>query len=88
MNELSYGDKIFKFLQKCNRQCNTPDLHTFRADIENGTVWVECRGFEVYIESRTYDNEGKEKITEWAGTTIAAANRLEKLKIDLTTVDM
>lgn len=88
MNNLSYGDKIFKFLQKCNKKAHVPDLHSFKADIENGTVWVECRGYEVFIESRTCDSEGKEKTTPWVGTTVAAANRLEMLKIDLNTVDM
>lgn len=82
------GDKIFKFLQRCNRYAHTPDLHSFKAKIEKGTVWVECRGFEVFIESRTYDSKGAETIKSWAGSTIAAANRLELLKMDFSTIDM
>ena len=82
------GDRIFKWLQKCNRNVHIPDLHTFKARIKNGFVWVECRGFEVFIETYTYDKDGNETRTPWAGTTIAAANKLEMLGIDMETIEM
>lgn len=85
---MTEGDKIFKFLQNCNKQRHTPDLHSFKAKIEKGTVWVECRGFEVFIESLTYNDKGLEIRTPWVGNTVAAANRLELLKMDFNTIDM
>lgn len=84
--EKTKGDKIFKLLLKCNRNTNKPDKHSFVANIENGTVYVECRGFEIYIESRIYGEQ--EKVVRWSGSTIAAANRLEKLGIDLISIEM
>ncbi len=80
-------DRLFKFLLRCQRRHNTPDLHTFYIDIKGGRAYVECRGHAVYIQSRIYgiDND---KVTEWCGTTIAAANRLEKLGADYMTIDM
>lgn len=77
------GDKIFKFLQKCNTNCHKPDLHSFTARINGGIVYVECRGYDVYIESQIFD-----KKTQWVGTTVAAANRLEMLGIEFDTIDM
>ena len=86
---MTNGDKIFKFLQKCNRNHNVPDLHSFKAKIKGGTVWVECRGYEVYIETQIFDeNTDVCKTSQWAGTAIAAANRLEMFGIDLDTIDM
>lgn len=80
------NDELFKFLLKLNRRHNTPDLHSFTAKIENGVVFVECRGHETFIESITYDADGKEIRKQFAGTTIAAVNRLEMLKIDLNSI--
>lgn len=86
-NQLSTGDLIFKFLQKCNTNANKPDLHSFKAKIKGGVVFVECRGYEVFIESYTYDKRN-EICNRWVGTTIAAANRLEKLGIEFNSIDM
>ncbi len=81
-------DELHKFLLKCNRRHETPDMHSFKANIKDGVVFVDCRGFEVYVESITYDAAGNEKRTQFAGTTIAAANRLEMLQIDLDSIEM
>ncbi len=88
MKNLSYGDKIFKLLNQCNRNCNAPDLHSFTADILNGSVFVDCRGFEVFIESTTYDKNANRHKIQWVGTTIAATNRLEKIGIDLSSLEV
>lgn len=80
------SDEIFKLLQKCNRNSYKSDLHSFTADIQGGTVYVECRGFEVYIESRIYGEQ--EKVYHWTGNTMAAANRLAMLNMDLLSVEM
>lgn len=79
-------DKILKLLQKCNIAANKSDEHSFMASVQNGTVWVECRGFEVYIESRIYGEQGK--VSRWVGTTVAAANRLEMMNIDLSSIEL
>lgn len=86
---LSIGDRIFKFLQKCDRNHHVPDLHSFKAKINNGFVWVECHGYEVYIESQIFDERSDVcKREEWCGTTVAAANRLEKLGIEFDSIEM
>ena len=83
---MNYGDKIFKLLQQFNNRCHIPDLHSFVADIENGKVFVECRGFEIMVESRIFGDDGTETVSTWCGSTIAAANRLELLKVDFDTI--
>lgn len=81
-------ERLFKFMQRCNRMWSTPDLHSFKANIKNGYVWVECRGYETYVESHTYDADGNEQITRFVGTTVAATNRLEMLGIEFDSIDM
>ncbi|MEN6421625.1 MAG: hypothetical protein ABFD76_06715 [Smithella sp.] len=84
MSELSYGDKIFKLLQKLERNINKPDLHSFTAWCKDCFVFVEAKFVgEIYIE----EQRGNECIT-WAGYPVAAANRLERLGIDLDSVEI
>lgn len=86
--EITNGDRIFKFLQKCQRNHYKDDLHSFVIDIDGGIAFVDCRGYdEVFIEARIY-GDGFEKVNQWCGTTIAAANRLERLGGDYRTMDM
>lgn len=81
-------EKLFKFILRANKNANKPDLHSFRANITNGYVWVDCRGYETYVESHTYDLFGNEKISRFVGTAVAATNRLEQLGIDFDSIDM
>ena len=83
MSELSYGDRIFKLIQKLERNVNVPDLHSFKANIKDGIVFVDARIDGIYIEHHIED-----KKTQWVGYAIAAANRLVMLELDLDTVDM
>ena len=81
--------KIFKFLQKCNRNNHVTDVHGFKAQINDGVVWVECRGYEVYVETQIFDRYTNVcKKSQWVGTVVAAANRLEQLGMDFYTIDM
>ncbi len=84
---MTYQDKIYKLLLKCNRKHYEPDMHSFRADIKNGVAFVECRGHEIFIETRKYEN-GNENISQWAGSLLAATNKLELLQIDLLSVEI
>lgn len=88
MRETNNSDKLFKFILKAMRNHYKPDLHTFIISIIGGNAYVECRQHEVYIETRTYDINGNETKTEWCGSAIAAANRLEKLGADYMSIDM
>lgn len=83
-DKLSYGDKIFKLLQSLERNINKPDLHSFKARIKNGVVFVEARQGEVYISEMRHDTTH----VGWTGTYIAAANRLEMLGLDLDSVEI
>lgn len=84
------SDRIFKFLQKCNKEAHISDMHSFEATVKGGKAWVECRGNEVFITHQVFtekDNNGEEVRHSWAGTTIAAANRLALLGMEFP-VDM
>ena len=83
-NEIKQEDKLFKFILKCCKNYNKPDLHSFEIKIKNGIAWVECRQYEVYIETHQY----KGIDTRWVGTPMAAANRLDTLQADYNTIDM
>lgn len=87
MRGMNDDERLFKFLLKCQRNHNKPDLRSFMIDIKNGKAYVECRSGEVYIQSRVYGN-GFDKVKEWCGTTLAAANRLDALGADFETIDM
>lgn len=88
MSDLSYHDRVFSILSYCKRRRHIPDLHSFVASIENGTVFVQYDFVGFWIEERTYDEAGNETVNNWSGTIEEAANRLEKLKIDLLSVEM
>lgn len=75
-------DRLFKFILRCNRNKDTPDLHSFKISINGGVAFVECRGFEVYIEAHT------EKIERFVGTAIAATNYLEQRSADYESIEM
>lgn len=77
-------DKIFKFLLKCQRNRNKPDLHSFNVTIIDGTAYVECREYDVYMEIYR-DGRDTEK---WIGSAAAAANKLDKLGAVYESIDM
>ena len=85
---MNTGDKVFKLLEKMNRQSYKKDLHSFKAKIKNGIVWVECRGYETFMETYIYDEKGNETRKQWCGTTVAAANRLEMFEIDFDSIEI
>lgn len=86
--ENNVGERIYKLLLKLNRNAKNSDLHSFQANIKNGVVWVECRGYEVFIETITYDKDGNEMRTQWAGNVMAGSNRLEKFGIDISSIEI
>lgn len=81
-------DKILELLQKCNRNAYKDDLHSFVALISNGkgSVWVDCRGYEIFIETHTFGSW--EMPSQWSGTLEDAAYLLELYDIDLSSVEM
>lgn len=81
-------EKLFKFILQCQRNRNKPDLHSFMIDLDNGRAFVECYECGVHIDEFLYDKKGNEKRSQWRGTAVAAANRLEMLGADYSTIDM
>ena len=81
----TFNDKIFKFLQKRQKNCNKADLHSFTINTTApcGKAFVECRGYEIYIELHASEN-----VDRWVGTTVAAANRLEKFGADYLSIEL
>lgn len=82
------SDSIFVILTKLQISHHRKELHSFRATIKDGFVYVECRGYEVYVETHTTGTDGEERTTQFCGTTVAAANRLEMLGINMATIEM
>lgn len=76
-------ERLFKFIQKCVRNKDKADLHSFFININNGRAYVDCREDGVYVKTWT---DGK--TTEFVGNAISATNRLEALKADYSTIDM
>ena len=83
-------EAIIQLLQRCRRQWYIPDLHSFRASIKDGVVFVECDIDGVDIDAITYDKKGNEIRNSWRlGTALNdAIDILERLEIDLDTVSM
>lgn len=81
-------DAILKLLQRCRRQWYKPDLHSFKAKIKDGVVFVECDLSGVDIYAIRYEN-GEEVRRCWrTGTNLYdAAEILAQLSIDLATVE-
>lgn len=77
------------FLKKCDRRHDTPDLHSFRAKIKDGVVYVDCRGYgEVFIVTYIYGSDGKETEQQFSESIAGAAERLQELEMDFDTIDM
>lgn len=83
-----YGNKVFKLLQQCSNKCHIPGLESFKAEIKNGFVLVECCGLEVFMESFIRGNDSRETRITWKGAVDVAAGNLEALEIDLSSVEM
>lgn len=82
------NDIIFKTLQYCRKNIHIPDLHSFTINIKDGIAFVEHRGYEVFVETITYDKDNKETRTQFAGSEIAVANRLDAFGADAETISM
>lgn len=84
------NEAILKLLQRCRRQWHKPDLHSFKAKIKGGVVFVECDPSGVNIDAITYDTKGNEVREGWrtGGALRDAVEILERLEIDLASVEM
>ena len=87
MSESIRDNRILNWLQRCNRNVHKPDLHSFRAKIPSGFVWVECRGYDVIIETYVYDDFGNETKTWFVLTLNKAAIMLTELQMDFDTIE-
>lgn len=89
VNDAENGDVIFRLLQKCDHNVGATGLHSsFVAEIKDGTVFVNCRKDGVYVEAIITDVHDNNVTSQWVGTLIAAANRLDMLGMDPLTVQM
>lgn len=78
---------ILKLLQKIHRMRHKPDLHSFKAKIQDGVVYVEAEEDAIFMEIFIYDAEGHENRERWVGAITEAATKLERLEIDPATVE-
>lgn len=78
---------ILKRLQKLHRMRHKPDLHSFKAKIKNGVVYVESEEDAIFMEFFTYDDAGNETRARWVGSVAGAARELESRGIDLASVE-
>lgn len=80
-------EEIYKTLIDFSRRNNASKTNSFIIDTNRGTTYVECREYEVYICENVCDDNGKENQLEWAGSLLAASQRLEMLAADLKTIE-
>lgn len=82
-------ESTINLLQRCRRQWYKPDLHSFKAKIKDGVVFVECDPEGVNIDAIFYDKMGNETRESWrTGRALYdAAEILARLEIDLMTVE-
>lgn len=78
-------DRLFKFILKCCRNRNKPDLHTFLIDINNGKAYVDCREYEVCVKLNFFDDKLNRT---FVGTPVAMANLLDKYGAVYDSIDM
>lgn len=82
------NDAILKLLQRCRRQWHKPDLHSFKAKINDGVVFVECDRDYVDIDAVVYEKGGEIRHSWRTGSALRDAVKiLEQLGIDLATVE-
>ena len=83
------NEAILNLLQKCRRQWYKPDLHSFKARIKNGVVFVDCDQDSVRIDAVTYDKKGNEIRESWTtGRALRdAVEILMRLEIEPDTVE-
>ena len=82
-------DKIFAFVLKCCRLAESNGgAYSFATNIRNGCALVECRPYEIYIEASIKGENVEEVVDRFAGTPVAAANRLEMLGADFDTLNI
>lgn len=80
-------DAILKLLQRFHRMRHKPDLHSFKALIKNGVVFVEAQWDGFSVDFFTYDDAGNETREHWAGSTAKTAHELERRGLDLDSVE-
>lgn len=81
------NDNILKLLQKLHKMRHKPDLHSFKAKIKSGVVFVEAEEDAIFMEIFIYDADGHENRERWVGAITEAATKLERLEIDPATVE-
>ena len=86
---ITKADAILSLLQRCRRQWYKPDLHSFKARVTNGVVFVECDTDGVDIHAIYYNEKGEEIRESWrTGRALRdAVDILYKLGIELDTVE-
>lgn len=80
-------EAITKLLQKLHRKRHTPDLHSFKAKIAAGVVYVEAEEDGIFMELFTYDADGNETRERMVASVYLAARELERRGLDLATVE-
>lgn len=81
------NNAILELLEKIHRMRHKPDLHSFKAKIKAGVVYVEAEESVIFMEFFTYDDKGNETRRRFTGSIPEAASELEKQEIDLATVE-
>lgn len=78
---------ILNLLERLLRRRHIPDLHSFKAKIKNGVVFVDAQWDGFHIDFITYDGAGNETRESWVGSAFLAARELESRGLDLTSVE-
>lgn len=83
------NNTILELLKRCRRQWHKPDLHSFKAAIKDGVVFVEVDTDCVHIDAiRSFGLQEVRNHWRTEEDLNKAAEILEQLGLDLETVRM
>lgn len=81
-----YRDKIYNLIWKLKRNKNKPDMHSFKAFIKNGVIWVDYDGDKkmwVVVLQRNGVRDSADYVNP-----AYLANQLAFLDLDLESVEI
>lgn len=85
---MSIKETIQALLERCDRQRNIPDLHSFKAEARCGVVFIVVGLYkDVDIYYIQCNDDGTETHHRMTAALPAVADLLEELGVDLTTVE-
>ena len=74
------NEELLRFIKKCQKNCDKPDIHSFNISIKGGCAFVVC--------GSNHDKKNVHAELYINGTAEEIANMLNDLGADCDTIDM